>query len=114
MERISEAVYRTSSGTRLAMPYSRELEPGKWWLGSYIGRFDEVILLCQVGEQLIGFHLDREFVQQWVPRLSRDSSGNVKFNVERIDSGFALRLPRGRLEHLERFDPDMYATRVRG
>ena len=104
MERESEAVYRTHSGSRVAMPYSKELEPGKWWLGSYIGRFDEALLLCELGERTAAFHLDHAFVREKVPRMSRDSTGNVKFNVERDGAEFKLRLG-GELVDLQRFDP---------
>lgn len=109
MSRVSEAVYRTSSGSRVAMPFSSQLYPGKWWLGSYIGRFDEVLLLCDRGSRVEAFHLDNEFVREHTPRMSRDSNGNVKFNVDRVGAEFKLRLGKGRTIDLRRFDPASHA-----
>lgn len=105
MTRVSEAVYRTSSGSRVAMPFSKEIEPGKWWLGSYEGRFDEVILLCEVDEGVQAFHLSRGFLGDHLAGLSRDASGNVKFNLDRIGGRMTLRLGHGSSTDLRRFDP---------
>jgi len=87
MSRVSEAVYRTPSGSRVAMPFSAEGKPGTWWLGAYEGAFDEVLLLCESGHDLVCLHLSREFVRDHVPQLSRDSKGNIKFHVARNDNG---------------------------
>ena len=33
------------------MPFANEIE-GVWWMGSYEGRFDEVLLMCGVGGEV--------------------------------------------------------------
>jgi hypothetical protein len=104
--RVSEAVYQTPSGSRVAMPFSKELEPGKWWLGSYDGRFDEVILLCELDSGVEAFHLGPSFLREHLGNMSRDTKGNIKFNVDRIGADYRLRLGNGRSIALRRFDPD--------
>jgi hypothetical protein len=105
MTAISEAVYRAPTGSRVAMPFSSELDFGIWWLGSYAGKFDEVILMCERGDRVDAYHLSREFVRDHVPGMSRDSKGNVKFHVDRVEGQPTLRLGRGRFVDLVPFDP---------
>jgi len=103
MSRISEAVYRHPSGSRVAMPFSKELD-GVWWLGSYEGRFDEVILLCETDGRVVPFHLPPKLVAKHLADLSR-SGGRVIFHVSRLARGFALRVRAGVVVPLSPFDP---------
>jgi hypothetical protein len=112
MTAISEAVYRTPTGSRVAMPFSIELDFGIWWLGSYAGKFDEVILLCERGDRVDAYHLSREFVRSHLPGMSRDSKGNVKFHVDRVEGQPTLRLGRGHCVDLVPFDPAGDATHL--
>ena len=110
LSRISEAVYRHESGSRIAMPYASEIDGG-WWMGSYEGRFDEALLLCESGTATVSLHLSRALVAKHLANLGR-SGGRVIFHVDRYAGGFALRLLGGGAVPLKPFDPVADAVRL--
>jgi hypothetical protein len=92
------------------MPFSSEGEPGTWWLGAYLGNFDEILLLCETDDKIVCLHLPKKVVERRLPELSRDSKGNVKFSVLRHGGTYVLQLGRRGIDlPLARFDPSSQA-----
>jgi hypothetical protein len=115
MSRVNVTVYRTRSGSLVAMPFSSEgKQPGTWFFGAYEKNFDEVLLLCETDDEIVCLHLPHDVLRTYLPKLRRDTKGEVKFHVLRQRDRYHLKFPYGPSVPLDRFDPSSQAHLLGG
>ena len=111
MTRIKGVRYRSPNHNCVGIPSASESDEyrNRWFLGLPPHSYDGFVLLCEDRTgQIHRFVAASDFSAQVLPRLSRDSAGQIKFHVTRDGGRFYLdvpgseRLPLNAL--LERFE----------
>jgi hypothetical protein len=87
------SIYSTKSGQRVGIAVATERQPDRWFLGLPMGGFDHAVLLCRRDKgDIIEMLLPRTFFEQYGSRMSQ-SKGQVKFNIARRGTGYAVQVP---------------------
>jgi hypothetical protein len=93
LEHIRGSVYETKSGDKVGIAVATERNPDRWFLGLPLKGFDHAVLLCKrdTGDTL-EICLPKNFFDENGDKMSQ-SGGQMKFNVTRRGSGYAILVP---------------------
>jgi hypothetical protein len=93
LEHIKGSVYETKSGHKVGIAVATERNPDRWFLGLPVMGFDHAVLLCKrdTGDT-VEVCLPKNFFDEYGSKMSQ-SGGQVKFNVARRGSGYAILVP---------------------
>ena len=84
LENIRGSIYQGPSGHKVGIAVATERKPDRWFLGLPLKRFDDAVLLCKPDSgDNIEICLSKNFFDEYGYKMS-ESSGQMKFNVERI------------------------------
>lgn len=93
LTRIDSDYFLDKSGVKVGITWSKEIEPGKWFLNLMEGKFNEAILLCQTKpDESVVIALPRSFIDRHWHSLSKDAKREVKFSILRERGRFFIRL----------------------
>ena len=88
-----KTVFETSKGHRVAILFSNEQRPDRWFLGMSDEKYDAVVLLCHAKDgTLFDLVLPGDFLEKFWKAFSR-SGGQVKLNVSRKGKAWWLVIP---------------------
>ena len=93
LSQVRGRLYASASGSTCGIAMATEDRRGnKWWLGLTDQTMSSVVLLCQDANKWLEFILpSTDLISIW-SQLSR-SNGEIKFNVKRENSRYALTVP---------------------
>lgn len=93
LEHIKGSVYETELGHKVGIAVATERNPDRWFLGLPLEGFDHAVLLCKrdTGDT-VEICLPKNFFDEYGDKMSQ-SGGQMKFNVTRRGSGYAILVP---------------------
>ena len=93
LENIRGSIYQAQSGHKVGIAVATERKPDRWFLGLPLKGFDDAVLLCKPDSgDTIEICLPNNFFDEYGDKMS-ESSGQMKFNVARRGSGYAILVP---------------------
>lgn len=93
LENIRGSIYKAQSGRKIGVAVATERKPDRWFLGLPSKGFDDAVLLCKPDSgDTIEICLSKDFFDEYGEKMS-ESSGQMKFNVARRGSGYAILVP---------------------
>ena len=93
LEHIKGSIYETQSGYKVGIAVATERKPDRWFLGLLLESFDHAVLLCKPDTgDTVEIFLPKKFFDEYRNKMSR-SGGQMKFNVARRGSGYAILVP---------------------
>ena len=93
LENIRGSIYQVPSGHKVGIAVATERKPDRWFLGLPLKGFDDAVLLCKPDSgDTIEICLPKNFFDEYGDKMS-ESSGQMKFNVARRGSGYAILVP---------------------
>jgi hypothetical protein len=93
LEHIKGSVYKTKSEHKVGIAVATERNPDRWFLGLPFKGFEHAVLLCKrdTGDT-VEICLPKNFFDEYGGKMSQ-SGGQMKFNVARRGSGYAILVP---------------------
>lgn len=93
LEHIRGSIYETQSGHKVGIAVATERLPDRWFLGLPFEGFDHAVLLCRrdTGDT-VEICIPKNFFHEYGDKMSQ-SGGQMKFNVTRRGSGYAILVP---------------------
>ena len=93
LKHIKGSIYATQSRNKVGIAVATERNSGRWFLGLPLDGFDHAVLLCKpdLGEA-VEICLPKSFFDGYGDKMSR-SSGQMKFNIARRGSEYAILVP---------------------
>lgn len=93
---VRGALFRTVSGKSVAVLFSNQHFPHKWWFGWSRDLTDVTVFLCPTDEgKVVPFIVPKSEIYPFWNRLSKDMGGNKKFIVVRNDDRWKIKVPAG-------------------
>lgn len=93
LENIRGSIYQAQSGRKVGIAVATERKPDRWFLGLPLKGFDEAVLLCKPDTgDTIEIILPKKFFDEYGDKMS-ESSGQMKFNVNRRGNGYIILVP---------------------
>lgn len=90
---LGKTVFETNKGHKVAIPFSNEQRPNRWFLGLSDEKYEALVLLCQEKDGgLFDFVVPRDFLEKFWKAFSR-SGGQIKLNVSRQGKTWCLVVP---------------------
>lgn len=94
LRHIRGSIYETKSGHKVGIAVATERKPDRWFLGLPLQGFDHAVLLCKCDTRdTVEICLPKNFFAEYGDNMSQ-SGGQIKFNVARRGSGYAILVPR--------------------
>ncbi|MGH7890304.1 MAG: hypothetical protein ACRENF_07105 [Thermodesulfobacteriota bacterium] len=93
LRHIRGSIYETQSGHKVGIAVAQERKPDRWFLGLPLEGFDQAVLLCKrdTGDT-VEICLPKNFFNEHGDNMSQ-SGGQMKFNIARRESGYAILVP---------------------
>jgi hypothetical protein len=93
LRHLRSSIYETRSGHKVGIAVATERKPDRWFLGLPLEGYDQAVLLCKrdAGDT-VEICLPMSFFREYGKKMSQ-SGGQMKFNVARRGSGYAILVP---------------------
>jgi len=93
LRHIRGSIYETQSGHKVGIAVATERKPDRWFLGLPLRGFDHAVLLCRRDTRdTVEICLPKKFFEEYGDNMSQ-SGGQIKFNIARRGSGYAILVP---------------------
>lgn len=94
LTQVKGVIYRTPSNAIVGIASASEKSPNHWFLGLPSKNYDTVVLLCENDRgELATFIPPKEFISKYLPNMSRDRKGQIKFNISYKFGTYYMTIP---------------------
>lgn len=94
LSQIKGVRYKSQQNNLVGIASASEVTSGHWFLGLPPDNYDTVVLLCENKNGIVNNIIpSREFITRYLKHLSRDSNGQIKFNISNRNGKFVISIP---------------------